>query len=62
MSRLLYLLAFWCLGATATLTAGVGEAAYERGDYVGALQAWRAQAEQEGVTADLLAALGNAEW
>ena len=41
MSRLLYLLTFWCLGATATLTAGVGEAAYERGDYVGALQAWR---------------------
>ena len=62
MSRLLRCLACWLLGATAALQAGVGETAYERGDYVGALQAWRAQAEQDGVTADLLAAIGNAEW
>lgn len=62
MSRCLQLLTLWVLGATATLHAGVGEAAYERGDYVGALQAWRAQADQDGVTADLLSAIGNAEW
>jgi tetratricopeptide (TPR) repeat protein len=62
MSRHLLLFALWILGATAPLPAGVGEAAYERGDFVGALQTWRAQAEADGVTAELLSAVGNAEW
>jgi len=62
MNRFLLLLALLGLAVAAPLRAGTGDAAYERGDYVGALQAWRAQAEQDGVTADLLAAIGNAEW
>lgn len=62
MSRLFFLGSL-CLWATLTAGwAGEGETAYARGDYVGALQVWRSQAERNGVTADLLAAIGNAEW
>jgi tetratricopeptide (TPR) repeat protein len=56
--RCLCLLAF----AAVPSWAGDGETAYARGDYVGALEAWRSQAERDGVSADLLSALGNAEW
>lgn len=62
MSRLLRTFLFLLAGCAVPLHAGEGEAAYARGDYVGALEAWNTQARRDGVTADLLAALGNAEW
>ncbi len=62
MSRLCCLFLLTLGAFTASARAGVGETAYERGDYVAALQTWRGLAEQNGVTADLLAAIGNAEW
>ncbi len=53
----------FCLGILPCfLQADDGAAAYKRGDYVQAVELWQAQAQQEGVHADLLAALGNAEW
>lgn len=62
MSRLCGIFVLTLAAFTTRVWAGAGEIAYERGDYVEALQTWRAQAEKNGVTADLLAALGNAEW
>ena len=36
--------------------------AYEAGDSASALETWSALAEERGVDADILAAMGNAEW
>jgi tetratricopeptide (TPR) repeat protein len=61
MKTLLRILCLFAL-TVGPLRADDGDAAYARGDYVGALQAWRGQAERDGVSANLLAAIGNAEW
>jgi hypothetical protein len=39
-----------------------GEQAYAKGEFAGAVEAWQAEAQRDGVSPGLLAALGNAEW
>lgn len=59
----LILLALWIISPSFSFAVPTeAEAAYARGDYATAVEQWKAQAEREGVTAGLLAALGNAEW
>jgi len=57
-----FLAVFWLSLAPLFSWADDGAAAYQRGDYAQAVELWQSQAQQEGVHADLLSALGNAEW
>ena len=58
-------LLLWCfaaLAAGADRAVSAAETAYAQGDYATAVERWSEEARREGMSAGLLAALGNAEW